>query len=148
MFYEFVSPHSHQRRGDFTSLAAPTDPSQFKTPRKKNFFLFVRKKTQGPKRWGIRRDKERAESGKGSRKRPVSPHLQPELRLKCGSQHRRPVTHIEPSAARQTRRRRECRSRRPGEKERHEMCKKNEREKKKQTRYDQTSAKRKCRSRL
>lgn len=66
-------------------------------------FFLRRHKKQDPSRGAYRETKsyQRLEGKKetGSGKRPVSPHLQPEPRLKCSSQHRRPMTHIEADKA-------------------------------------------------
>lgn len=110
------------------------------------FFLFFlrRHKKQDPSRGAYRETKsyQRLEGKRetGSGKRPVSPHLQPEPRLKCSSQHRRPMTHIEADKA-------PARVSEPsaGERERGRKCAK----KKKQANLQRpASEKRKCQSRL
>lgn len=98
-------------------------------------FFLRRHKKQDPSRGAYRETKsyQRLEGKKemGSGKRPVSPHLQPEPRLKCSSQHRRPMTHIEADKA-------PARVSEPsaGERERKKMCKK-EKRKNKRTCNDQ-----------
>lgn len=88
------------------------------------FLLFFCDGTKNKIRAGERTARQRATrdwKGRktGSGKRPVSPHLQPEPRLKCSSQHRRPMTHIEADKA-------PARVSEPsaGERERKKMCKK------------------------
>lgn len=111
------------------------------------FFFFLRRhKKQDPSRGAYRKRKsyQRLEGKKetGSGKRPVSPDLQPEPRLKCSSQHRRPMTHVEADKA-------PARVSEPsaGERERKKMCKK-EKRKKQANLQRPASEKRKCQSRL
>lgn len=137
--------HSHRKGRDFTSLAPPRDLSVLcikyavgSVPYFSSLFFATAQKTRSKQ--GLEGKKET-----GSGKRPVSPHLQPEPCLKWGSQHRRPMTHIKPNTARQTKRRRVSEpSARDREREREEE----KVQKRKTANLQRLASEKKCQSRL